>query len=225
MSVSSGPFLPQLEQAGRQQGQRAGLAFDVVDQSVRELRLDRQPDPAGRQLDGTAQLGGLHGADEHVVGTEQLCERRIGGETSVKVRSERDGDERAAVGIGRRSRDRVRERGPLLLRRAGGEELLELIDGEQDSLVRLERVQRLGNGIVRAGGEHTPELVERPLAGTDQHAPPALAARQHATGERRQQPGAQHRRLAAPRRADDAEKRGPTRRATSSAISRSRPKK
>ena len=42
-----------------------------------------------------------------------------------------------------------------------------------------------------------------------QHAPPAPAARQHAAGEGREETGAEDRRLAAARRADDAEEAGP----------------
>ena len=49
---------------------------------------------------------------------------------------------------------------------------------------------------------------ERPLAGTQQQTPPAPAARQHPSGEGREETGAKNRRLAAARRADDAEEAG-----------------
>ena len=42
------PLLPELEQRGREQRQRARLALDVVDERVGQLRLDAQPDPARR---------------------------------------------------------------------------------------------------------------------------------------------------------------------------------
>ena len=45
------PLLPELEQGGGQQRQRARLALDVVDQRVGQLRLHPQPHPAGGQLD------------------------------------------------------------------------------------------------------------------------------------------------------------------------------
>ena len=47
------PLLPKLEQGGGKQRQRAGLALHVVDQRIRQLRLDAQPHPACRQLDGS----------------------------------------------------------------------------------------------------------------------------------------------------------------------------
>ena len=45
-------LLPQLEQRGGQQRQRARLAVHVGDQRVGQLRLDAQSDAAGGQLDG-----------------------------------------------------------------------------------------------------------------------------------------------------------------------------
>ena len=47
------PLLPELEQGGGQQRQRARLALHVVDQRVRQLRLDAQSHPACGQLDGS----------------------------------------------------------------------------------------------------------------------------------------------------------------------------
>ncbi len=74
--------------------------------------------------------------------------------------------------------------------------------------LRGQRVERLGERILRSRHEHAAKLFQRPLAGTQQQTPPALAARQHASGEGRQETGAQDRRLAAARRADDAEEAG-----------------
>ena len=71
-----------------------------------------------------------------------------------------------------------------------------------------QRVERLGERILRPRHEHAAKLVQRPLAGTQQQAPPALAARQHPSGEGREETGAEDRRLAAARRADDAEEAG-----------------
>ena len=73
---------------------------------------------------------------------------------------------------------------------------------------RGQRVEGLGERILRSRHEHAAKLFQRPLAGTEQHAPPALAARQHSSGEGRKEAGAEDRRLAAARRADDAEEAG-----------------
>ncbi len=53
--------------------------------------------------------------------------------------------------------------------------------------------------------EHPAQLVERPLARAQQEAPPALAARKHSPGEGGEEARAEDGRLAAARRADDAE--------------------
>jgi hypothetical protein len=198
-------FLPELEQRGGEQRQRTGLPFDIVDECGGELLLDLQADPGRGQLDCTAKLGGLHGSDEHVVRAELLREPRVGGEAPVVVGPESHGDDCAAVRIRGRAPDRLDERGPVGLGRARREQLLELIYREQDPLVRAQRFERFRHRIVRTRGEHAPELVHRPLARPDEHAPPALAPGQHAAGERGQQPGTQQGRLAAARRADDAE--------------------
>ena len=56
-------------------------------------------------------------------------------------------------------------------------------------------------------GERDAELAHRVRAGAQQRLRPVLAAGQHPAGQRRQQAGAQDRRLAAARRPDDAEQR------------------
>ena len=62
---------------------------------------------------------------------------REGGETAVEVCSHRDRHDGAALRVGRRAGERVDERGALrLVRLAGGEQLLELVDGEQDAARR-----------------------------------------------------------------------------------------
>ena len=71
-----------------------------------------------------------------------------------------------------------------------------------------QRVERFGERILRSRNEHPAKLLQRPLAGTQQQTPPTLAARQDASGQGREKTGAQNRRLAAARRADDAEEAG-----------------
>ena len=202
------PLLPELEQGGGQQRQRARLALHVVDQRVGQLRLHAQPHPARGQLDGAPQLRGLHRPDQHLVSAQQLGEPRVGGEAPVEVGAQRDHDDCATVRIGGRAGKRVGEGGALGVGAAGGEQLLELVDGEEEACVGGQRVEGLGERILRSRHEHAAKLVQRPLAGTQQQTPPALAARQHSSGEGRKKAGAEDRRLAAARRADDAEEAG-----------------
>ena len=158
------PLLPELEQGGGQQWQRARLALDVVDQRVGQLRLHPQSDAARGQLDRAPQLRGLHRPDQNLVPTQQLGESRIGGEAPVEVRAQRDHDDRATVRIGGRAGKRVGEGGALGLGAAGREHLLELVDGEEEARASGQRVERLGERILRSRHEHAAKLLQRPLA-------------------------------------------------------------
>ena len=160
------PLLPELEQGGGQQRQRARLALHVVDQRVGQLRLHPQPHPAGRQLDDTPQLRSLHRSDQHVVCAQQLGEPRVGGEAPVEVGAQRDHDDGSTVRISGRADQDVGERGALGVGAAGGEQLLELVDGEEQACVGGQRVECLGERILRSRHEHAAKLVQRPLAGT-----------------------------------------------------------
>ena len=199
------PLLPELEQCGGQQRQRAWLALHVVDQRVGQLRLHPQPHPAGGQLDDTSQLRGLHRTDQDVVRTQQLGKSRVGREPPVEVGAQRDHYDRSALRIGGRASKGVGERSPLGFGAAGGEQLLELVDDEQEALVRGQRVQGLGKRIPRPRDERAAKLVQRPLPGAQQQTPPPLAARQDPSGEGREKTGADEGRLAAARRSDDAQ--------------------
>ena len=202
------PLLPELEQSGGQQRQRAGLALHVVDERVGELRLNLQSHPAGGQLDDTSQLRGLHRPDQHLISTQQLGEPRVGGEAPVEIGAQRDHDDCATIRIRGGAGERLGEGRSLGLGAAGGEELLELVDGEEQACIAGQRVERLGERILRSRHEHAAKLVQRALAGTQQQTPPGLAARQDSSGERREETGAQDGRLAAARGADDAEEAG-----------------
>ena len=202
------PLLPELEQGGGEKRHRARLSLDVVDQRVGQLRLDPQTDAAGGQLDHAPQLRGLHRPDEHVVGAEQPGEFRVGAEASVEVGAQRDHDHCATARIGGGAGEGVGEGGALCVGVAGSEQLLELVDGEEHSCVRGESVEGFREGVLRPRHEHAAKLVERPFAGTQQEAPPALAAGKHPTGEGREESGAEDGRLAAARWADDAEESG-----------------
>src|SRR5439155_22809751 len=71
-----------------------------------------------------------------------------------------------------------------------------------------QRVECLGERILRSRHEHPAKLFQRPLARTQQQTSPAPTARQHPSGEGRKETGAEDRRLATARRADDAEETG-----------------
>ena len=81
----------------------------------------------------------------------------------------------------------------LVLVAAGREQLFELVDGDDHAGPRCRR--------------RRPRARARLLAGPQQGDRPALAAGQHAGRQRREQPGPQRRRLAAPGRPDDARQR------------------
>ncbi len=123
------PLLPELEQGGGQQRQRARLALNVVDERVGQLRLHPQPHPAGGQLDGTPKLRGLHRPDQHLISAQQLCEPRVGGEPPVEVGAQRNHNDCATVRISGRTGERVGEGRAIGVGAAGGKQLLELVDG------------------------------------------------------------------------------------------------
>ena len=142
-----------------------------------------------------------------MVGAQQPGELRIGRAAAVEIGA--DSDERPAR-AGACAHERVDEGGTLVLIAAGGEQLLELVDGHHAG---------------RLAGGASVECAQRVLAGAHERLRPALAAGQHARRQRGEQPRAQRGRLAAARRADDPQQRRPMSRATMSATSRSRPKK
>ena len=185
-------LLPQFEQRGGQQRERAGLTLDVGEQCVDELRLDAQAGASGRELDCAPQLVAAHRADQDLVGAEQARELREAGAVAVEVGAHGDEHERAPTGVARARHERVDERRALRVVAAGGERLLELVDRDDPALAR----GQLGGGAL--------ERRERVRAGADQRLRPALAAGQDAVDERGQQAGAQGRGLAAGRRPDDA---------------------
>ena len=110
----------------------------------RRARPPRGGPLRGGQLDDTPQLRGVHRPDQHLALPQQLGKGRISREPPVEVRSQRDDHDRAAFRIGGRAGKSRGESGPLGRRPAGGEELLQLIDGEEKPSARRQRVERLG---------------------------------------------------------------------------------
>ena len=106
--------LPQLEQRGRQQRQRAGLALDVGEQRVDELRLDAQAGALRRALDRAAQLVARIGPTSTWLAPSSARQLRVGGAAAVEVGAHGEHDDAVA----RASRDeRVDERRALAPRR------------------------------------------------------------------------------------------------------------
>ena len=204
----SASLLPELEQGGGQQWQTAGLVGNIVDQLRGQPGLDPQARPAGRELDRPAQLLARHRPDEHLVGADLGGKRPVLGAAAVEVGADREHDDDTLLGIVGEADERLCEGRPLAFVATGGEQLLELIDGEHQALVRFERVQRRSELVVtvalacrgRDARHDAAQLRERMLARSDQHLSPAPRAWQHAVRQRRQQPGAQHRGLATARR-------------------------
>jgi hypothetical protein len=89
--------------------------------------------------------------------------------------------------VGRGARELIEERCALGRLGAGREHLLELVDDDQQARAGREPAQR---GVQRHAAEGAGQRGARLLSGAQQHARPALAARQHPGGERGQQAGA-----------------------------------
>src|SRR5438093_1125301 len=157
------PLLPELEQRGRQQRKRPRLITDVRQKGL-QLRLYLEPDALRRQDNRAPQLLALHWTDEDVVSCEQSRERRIRRAAPVEVRADCDHDEALVlVGVGG-GRQGVDERGSLVIAAAGGEELLELVN-HQDEM-------RVAAGI----DSGALQLAHRMFAGPDHDLWPAGAA-------------------------------------------------
>ena len=108
-------LLPQLEQRRRKQRQRTGLALDVCDQGVDEVRLRTQAGALRGQLDRAPQLVAAHRTDQDVVGAHQARQFRICVAAAVEVRAHRHEHDRLPVRVASRGHERVRERRALVL--------------------------------------------------------------------------------------------------------------
>ena len=178
-----------MDSSGSAPGWPSTSASSASTSSGSTLRPTRS---AGRSIARASSSRDI-GADEHVVGAEQARQLGVRGAAAVEVGAH--GQHHDAVFIARDTHEAGDELGPLRLVRAGGEQLLELVDREDTAPFPSEPA-----GCAA-------KLAQRPLARPDQRLRPAVAPRQDAAREGGQQPGPQHRRLAAPRRSDDREQR------------------
>ena len=135
------------------------------------------------------------------------------GAAPVEVGADREHHDQALVGVGGALDERVEERLALGLVATGDEDLLELVDDEHQPLAVGQPLERIGDprrGVLASGLGHrsregSRQLRQRARAGAHHHPPPPLGAGDDTVGERRQQPGAHRRGLAASGRADDRE--------------------
>ena len=193
---------------------RAGLRRRPA--APRRARARRvSPTRSAGPLDRPSQLVARHRADEHVVGAEQARQLGVGGAAAVEVGAHGEHDD-AAAARSRAARDERRdELAALLLVRAGGEQLLELVDHEHarrrpaPGRRAARRSSRIGcsPGRISARAQLSLPGSTPPASARQQPGPQRPTTCRCRTGRRRASSGA------------------PTSRATSSATSCSRPKK
>ena len=95
-----------------------------------QIRLEAQPHRRGLLLHGAAQLRGVHGRDQLLMGLHQVLQRRVGGAVAPEVRAHRQHHVEARLALPGGDQ-RLDEPRPALGVGAQGEELLELIDHQQ----------------------------------------------------------------------------------------------
>ncbi len=216
------PARPRLQQRGLEQGQRAGLGADVVEDAVEEAVLEDQAGAAGRLFDRPLELVGPHRSHEQVRPAEELRELGVLGAPRVVVGT--DGGEHATGGVGvvRRVHEHVEEARPDLLVATDREHLFELVDDDHHHCVAVRTVHRpfreardrrgvleqlVADVVCRCGlgqrRQRPRELEHRIGAGGHEHPRPLGAPGQRVVGQRGDEPGAGERRLPAAGRADD----------------------
>ncbi len=182
--------LPGLQQRVRQHRQRARLVEDLVHDPRGQLPLDQQPDRLGRSDDRLTQLVRAHGPDQQAGATQGLGQAAVFGAAGVEVGAYGDEHPQPALPVagGEQHADE-----PVALRRvpAQGEDLLELVDDHPALRFPLLDGQQMP---VRLGGPGP--RGEHPQYGR-------AAVLRDLLPQAGYQPGAQQRRLAAPRRPED----------------------
>ena len=194
-----------MERRGSAPGSPSTSSTSASDQ----LRLHRQPDTAGGQLDRAPQLRGLHRPDQHLVRPQQLGESRVGGEAPVEVGSERNHDDGTTLGSAAARASVAANAARSASERQAVNSSSSWSTASRDRSSAFKAPSASASGSSRPRGEDRAKRLQRPLAGTQQPPAPAGAPGEHAASERGQEAGAQDRRLAAPRRAHDRHEAGP----------------
>ena len=175
-------LLPRLAQGVGEQGKGPGFSRDLADQQLDEARLQQQPGLVSRPLDGGAQVGLVHRAEQVQAALDESGERRVGRKVGETVGAHRHHQRASLDVIGQRRE----ESGLLVAVLAQRQRLFALVDDQHRVAVHgepRERVDRMG------ARRHHHDTATRPLQGG-------------------RDPGANERRLARTRRPDDGEHAG-----------------
>jgi hypothetical protein len=139
-------LLPQLDECGREQRQRAGFLGDLEDERVDERWINGQAGPPRWTFDSAAVLIGGHRADQHMGIGEHRREAGICRATAVEVGTNR-GDDRGVSTTRRAFEDRDEAVALGLIGR--GEKLLEFVHDDQRPGFRWQGFGGRAEGIVR----------------------------------------------------------------------------
>ena len=135
------PRAPATARAGRSRAAaaRPGSPLTSATSASTSAASTRRPARCAGRLDRAAQLVAAHRADRDVAGAEHPPQLRVARAAPVEVGAQGDQHERAAARVAHRRDERVGERGPLGLVVAGGEDLLELVDRDDEPAVAARR--------------------------------------------------------------------------------------
>lgn len=97
----------------------------------------------GGLVDRPAQLVAAQGPDEHLSSAEEARKLRVGGAAAVEVSAHGEDHERASPRVADGLHEGVDERFALPVVAAGGEGLLELVDGDHQASPRMRVGPRL----------------------------------------------------------------------------------
>jgi hypothetical protein len=178
-----GARLPQLEQRRRQQRQRPGLVRDLVGQLVDQRPLYLEAGTCRGIFDRLLELVAIQRPHQRMAPTQEVRETRVSAQPAVEVGAQRAQKQHAAFVVARRRHQSLEELGPLSLGLADGEQLLELVDGDDQAGPVTDAREHVGDVRIP---ECSSELIAWMLAGSQQDLPPAPAARQGAGPECRQ---------------------------------------
>ena len=189
-------LVPEIEQSRREQRQRRPLspATSSTSASTSAGSTSRPARSAGPSI-ARRSSPRVIGPSSTWFGADEIRQLDVRREAAEEVRAQRDEDRAPAARDPRPPRRARRRTLAAHPRRPRREHLLELVDRDDEPLAR----RHAARAPRQLAAERSCELRDRVLARTDDDQLPAV--------ERRHQPGAQQRRLAAPGRADDREQR------------------
>ncbi len=199
-------LLEQLGQGVLEQRQAAGPGHRLGDELGDEAGLDRDAHPLGRRDHGRLQLARRHRQDVDDARHEDLAELGMLERPVVVVGPQREDHDEVAVRLGEGGGQDAQELvAPRLL--AGGEELLELVEHDDDALAIGQRRERqvVSHLALADAGEDRPQVGEwvRPERNRRDH--PSVGARHAAVAEAGEQAGGDDARLARAGRPDQAD--------------------